>query len=92
MISPVLSELPSLTRTNSTGPIFPSSAAHAIWTSRTTFSTLVASFIEGMTIVNGSLSGTSEFDHSCGRHASPCQVAYLMHGKHGLFNLVPFHG
>lgn len=49
-------------------------------------------FIEGTTIVNGSLSGTSEFDHSCGRHAEPCQVAYLMHPKHGLFNMVPFQG
>jgi hypothetical protein len=46
--------------------------------------------IEGRTIVNGSLSGTSEFDSICGRHSKPCQVAFLTHPSHGLFNLTPF--
>jgi len=39
-------------------------------------------------IVNGSLSGTNEFDHSCGRHAPPQQVAALISPKHGLFGPV----
>jgi hypothetical protein len=39
-------------------------------------------------IVNGSLSGTNEFDHSCGRHAAPQQVAALISPKHGLFGPV----
>ncbi|PWT80211.1 MAG: hypothetical protein C5B44_05750 [Acidobacteria bacterium] len=43
----------------------------------------------GNVIVNGSLTGTTEFDHGCGRHAAPAQVAFLV-GKHGVFNLVPF--
>jgi hypothetical protein len=46
--------------------------------------------LEGKTIVNGSLSGTSEFDHACGRHALPCQVAFLIHPTHGVFNFTPF--
>ena len=37
-------------------------------------------------IVNGSLSGTSEFDHSAGRHSDPCQIAFLVHPKYGDFN------
>jgi hypothetical protein len=37
-------------------------------------------------IVNGSLSGTSEFDHGQGRHADPCQIAFLVHPKYGDFN------
>lgn len=44
--------------------------------------------IEGRILINGSLSGTSEFDHSCGRHADPCQVSYMVHPKYGLFNWV----
>ena len=39
-------------------------------------------------LVNGSLSGTNEFDHSCGRHAPPQQVAALISPKHGLFGPV----
>lgn len=49
-------------------------------------------YIEGRTIVNGSLSGTSEFDHSCGRHAPPCQVAYLVSERHGIFGFTAFQG
>jgi hypothetical protein len=46
--------------------------------------------IEGRTIVNGALSGTSEFDHACGRHAQPCQIAFLVHPIHGIFDFTPF--
>lgn len=40
--------------------------------------------------INGSLSGTSEFDHSCGRHAAPAQISYLVHPRWGAFNYVPW--
>ena len=46
------------------------------------------SIVEGRILINGSLSGTSEFDHMCGRHADPCQVSYLVHPAWGLFNWV----
>jgi hypothetical protein len=46
--------------------------------------------IEGRTIINGSLSGTSEYDHAAGRWARPCQVAFLTHPHHGIFNFTPF--
>ncbi len=49
----------------------------------------VPALIENRWIVNGSLSGTTEFDHTQGRHAEPCQVAFMV-GKHGAFNLTPF--
>lgn len=49
----------------------------------------VPGFIEGVTLINGSLSGTDEYDHSEGRHALPSQLAYLV-GTHGVFNIVPF--
>jgi hypothetical protein len=52
----------------------------------------VPGIIEGRTLVNGSLSGTSEFDHIQGRHAGPAQVAFLVHPQHGIFNWVPFSG
>jgi len=51
----------------------------------------VPGFIEGAVIVNGSLSGTTEFDHSVGRHSDPCQVAFMVHPKHGVFNWTPFN-
>jgi hypothetical protein len=50
----------------------------------------VEAIIESDTIVNGALTGTTELDHGCGRYAKPCQVAYLVHPSHGLFNFVPF--
>ena len=50
----------------------------------------VPALVEGQTIVNGSLSGASEFDHIAGRHADPAQVAFLVNQKHGIFNIVPF--
>ena len=51
----------------------------------------VPGFVEGSVIVNGSLSGTTEFDHSVGRHAEPAQVAFMVHPKHGVFNWTPFN-
>lgn len=50
----------------------------------------VPALVEGQTIVNGALSGTSEFDHIAGRHADPTQVAFLVSHNHGIFNIVPF--
>ncbi len=52
----------------------------------------VPAIIDGRIYVNGSLSGTTEFDHGQGRHAAPSQVAFLVHPKHGIFNWVPFQG
>lgn len=46
--------------------------------------------IDGNIYINGSLSGTSEFDHSEGRHAKPSQVAFFV-GKHGIFNETAFN-
>lgn len=37
-------------------------------------------------LMNGSLSGTTEFDHSAGRYGVPSQISYLVHPKHGVFN------
>jgi len=45
----------------------------------------VPSIIEEVCLVNGSLSGTTEFDHSQGRHANPSQVSFLVSPKHGYF-------
>jgi len=36
--------------------------------------------------MNGSLSGTTEFDHMQGRHAKPSQVSFMVHPKHGPFD------
>ena len=41
-------------------------------------------------VIGGSLSGTDELDHSCGREAEPCQVAWFVHAKHGEFNHTEF--
>ncbi len=46
--------------------------------------------LEKYTLVNGSLSGTSEYDHAAGRFAEPCQVAYLVNPTHGIFDWTPF--
>jgi hypothetical protein len=43
----------------------------------------------GDIIVGGSLSGTDEYDRSCGRVSPPTQTAMLV-GKRGPFNFVPF--
>ena len=50
----------------------------------------VPTMLEGSTIINGSLSGTSEFDHGAGRHANPAQVAFMVHPTRGLFNMTAF--
>jgi hypothetical protein len=52
----------------------------------------VEALIEGRVIVNASLSGTSEYDHSLGRMAEPGQVAFFVHPKYGIFNLTTFRG
>ena len=41
-------------------------------------------------IVGGCLSGTTEYDHSCGRLSKPAQTAFLV-GKHGAFNFCAFY-
>lgn len=46
----------------------------------------VAAIIGGNILVNGSLPGTTEFDHLCGRHAKPSQVSFMVHPDHGIFN------
>lgn len=46
----------------------------------------VPAIVEGEILVNGSLSGTSEYDHSQGRHADPAQVSYMVHPKYGVFD------
>lgn len=45
----------------------------------------VPSIISENILVNGSLSGTSEFDHSQGRYALPSQVSFLVNQNHGIF-------
>jgi len=52
----------------------------------------VPSVLDGNILINGSLSGTSEFDHACGRHAEPAQVSFLVHPEHGFFNWVAWSG
>jgi hypothetical protein len=34
-------------------------------------------------IINGSLTGTTEFDHGCGRFSHPGQVSFFVHPKYG---------
>lgn len=48
-------------------------------------------FLEDRIIVNGSLSGTSEYDHACGRFARPCQVGFMVSARHGVFDFTPFY-
>jgi len=50
----------------------------------------VPTLLGGVILINGSLSGTTEYDHGAGRHSPPCQVGCLVHPEHGIFNLVPF--
>ena len=45
--------------------------------------------VNGVGVAN-SLSGTSELDHGMGRHAEPCQVAFLVHPKYGEMNKIEF--
>jgi hypothetical protein len=39
-------------------------------------------------IIGGSASGTDAYDHSCGRHSPPTQTSWMVHPKHGEFDLV----
>jgi len=48
----------------------------------------VPAIVSGNILVNGSLTGTTEFDHMQGRHALPSQVSFMVHPAHGLFNWV----
>jgi hypothetical protein len=41
-------------------------------------------------IINGSLTGTSEYDHAVGRFAEPSQVAFMVNPNHGVFNWTAF--
>jgi hypothetical protein len=50
----------------------------------------VPAWVSGNILINGSLSGTSEYDHSSGRHSPPAQVAFLVSPTHGVFNFTPF--
>ena len=50
----------------------------------------VPGVIEGNILVNGSLPGTTEFDHLCGRNSPPQQVSFLVHPRHGLFGWTPW--
>lgn len=47
-------------------------------------------FLIDDTLGNGSLTGTTEFDHLAARHAPPSQVAFLVSPNHGIFNWTPF--
>ncbi len=40
-------------------------------------------------MMNGSLCGTTAYDHAVARHAEPCQQAFLVHPVHGMFNYLP---
>lgn len=50
----------------------------------------VPAVISGNILINGSLPGTTEFDHMQGRHAIPSQVSLLVHPKHGMFGWTPW--
>lgn len=41
-------------------------------------------------IMNGSLSGSTEYDHKAGRHCPPCQIAFFVHPKWGEFDFTEF--
>lgn len=42
--------------------------------------------INNSIIINGSLPGTTEYDHAFGRSAPPSQVSFLIHPKFGMFD------
>lgn len=44
----------------------------------------------GNLYMNGALTGTTTYDHACGRHSEPVQVGFLVHPKKGVFNHVKF--
>ncbi len=44
----------------------------------------------GNFIMNGALCGATVFDHSLALNTRPCQVAFLVHPKWGVYNFIPF--
>lgn len=46
----------------------------------------VPGVVSGNVLMNGSLSGTTEYDHSAGRHALPSQASFLVHPTYGVFD------
>jgi predicted phosphodiesterase len=39
-------------------------------------------------MIGGSVSGTTSYDHQCGRHAVPSQSSWAVHPSHGEFNMI----
>lgn len=50
----------------------------------------VPNIIDNQILVNGSLSGTSEFDEGVGRYAKPSQVSFMVHPRYGFFDWTPW--
>jgi len=50
----------------------------------------VPGVVERTILVNGSLLGTTEFDHGQGRYAPPSQVSFMVHARHGIFDWTPW--
>lgn len=50
----------------------------------------VPNIIDNQILVNGSLSGTSEFDEGVGRYAKPSQCSFMVHPKYGYFDFTPW--
>lgn len=50
----------------------------------------VPAFVSGNIIINGALTGTTEFDHSQGRSSEPSQVSFMVHPKYGVFDWTPW--
>jgi len=50
----------------------------------------VPALLDNQIIINGCLTGTSEYDHAVGRYADPAQLGFMVSPNHGVFNLVPF--
>jgi hypothetical protein len=48
----------------------------------------VPAIISGNILINGCLTGTTEFDHMLGRNCHPAQVSFMTHPVHGIFNWV----
>jgi hypothetical protein len=46
------------------------------------------SAVLGNILMNGSLCGTTAYDHTKSRYSEPSQLAALIHPKHGLFNFL----
>lgn len=50
----------------------------------------VPGVVSGNILINGALTGTTEYDHSAGRSGGPAQVSYLVHPKYGMFDWTPW--